>query len=499
MNPRRSTAGRTLAFSVALVAPAISCTARGTPRPLYAQPAALSAGAVPRGPAPPTRGLPIPSLDLSWTPPMVTAGDVEALASALAGHEAAVVQLGARLSERARAERLVKALDPEVARVVDVTGGLRPIVPESSPLPLQRREAPGRPHYDWAGLSVDTTALHRIAGSLGDEGVLVALDDATVDPRAWQALPARTVGSCQAPLSALAEGQERALAELEPFLDHADAVLAQMFGAELRAQLPGMREALRPYAAKRARSKGETASAWRTYECGHAVQRFVASYASCEAGAVCPWAPRMFLVGGARVGAVEPDVFVPEGCAEVLPEDYAGSIREAGREAARVAADHLDASWVALADRLGTVTEVHAMLEDVCAPRRRRFAEADLETARAKLASMGAALGSDDLRDSAAVWMLEPDRFHVPGLGPVQQHARYDAGPGSPSRTILAEARALRSFVLERARCRGAEGRLPLVALVVDGDMKASFFGYFYEEELFCAELPPLRDAGDAR
>ena len=36
---------------------------------------------------------------------------------------------------------------------------------------------------------------------------------------------------------------------------------------------------------------------------------------------------------------------------------------------------------MALADRLGTITEVHAALEDICTPRRRRFTVADLERA----------------------------------------------------------------------------------------------------------------------
>src|SRR5690606_27732114 len=123
----------------ALAAPAIvlavgACTTAGTPRPLGAEPAALSAGPVSRGPAPPTRGLPIPGLDVAWTPPMATAGDVDALARALSGHEAAVVRLGARLSQRARAEALVKALEPDVERVETTPGELAQLVPKSTPL-----------------------------------------------------------------------------------------------------------------------------------------------------------------------------------------------------------------------------------------------------------------------------------------------------------------------------------------------------------------------------
>jgi hypothetical protein len=84
----------------------------------------------------------------------------------------------------------------------------------------------------------------------------------------------------------------------------------------------------------------------------------------------------------------------------------------------------------------------------------------------------------------------------VPTVGPVRQLARYDAGPGSPSHEVVTKARALRSFVQARARCRSTQKRTPLVALVIDVDAAdVPFFGYFYEEELFCPELPPLRAA----
>jgi hypothetical protein len=169
-------------------------------------------------------------------------------------------------------------------------------------------------------------------------------------------------------------------------------------------------------------------------------------------------------------------------------------VRALGREAAEVAAGHLEEEWVVLADRLGAITEVHAALEDACEPRRRRFAPDDLAEARGRLARIGAALGSSE-PPRAGAWRFDADRFHVPGVGPVRRFARYDPGPGSPAATAVGEARGLRQFVLSRAVCRGATG-LPLaIALVqpraAEGDA-VEFFGYVYEEELACAELPPV-------
>ncbi len=481
------------AAATALVTP--GCTRSGDPRPLNAEPASLSAGAIPRGPAPPERGLPMPSLDVAWTPPMVTAGDVNALAQALEGHDHALVRLGPRLSEEARAELLVRALRPEV-EIDAATGDLQEVVER---LPLRRAEGPAGepPTYSTEGVELDATTVRGLAARLPDAGVLLAVDDADVDPRAWQALPAHAVGSCEEPLRALAEGQEQALAQLEPFLDHADAVLSQMFRAELDSRLPAVLEGLAPYRAERARAEGEPAKAWRRYECGHAMAQLADAYRGCAEGKGCAYAPRVLLSAGARVGAVEPDVFIPEGCGDDAPIDAAERMREAGREATRIAADHLDPAWLALADRLGTVSEVHATLEDICAPRRRRFADEDLEQARQRLAEIGEALASDNLDGPGAAWVLEDETFRVPGVGAVRQVARYDAGPGSPSRQVVDKSRALRQFVQSRARCRGTPRHTPLVAVVVDvakAGAEVPFIGYFYEEELFCSELPPLRD-----
>jgi hypothetical protein len=494
MRTRRTEGTLQTAGVLAMALVALGCTRGGDPRPLHAEPASLSAGAIPRGPAPPTAGLPIPSLDVQWTPPMVTAGDVEALAHALAGHDRTVVRLGPRLSDEARAEALVAALRPDLGVVGETTGGLQPIVGD---VPLRRAEGPdgSRPTYSTEGLQLDPTAVRRLADALPDAALLLAVDDASVSPQDWQALPAHAVGSCAEPLLALAAGQEQALAQLEPFLDHADAVLQQMFRAELEAGLPAVLESLAPYRVARPRTSADTDATWRVRECGHAYYEYAQAFAACRDQATCEHAPRMFLQSGARVGFVEPPLGVARDCADAGPTNAVQEIRQLGQEATRIAADYLDPAWIALADRLGTVSEVHATLEDICAPRRRRFAEGDLARARKRLTEIGAALSSDDLDGPGATWVVESEALTVAGLGVVEQLARYDAGPGSPSREVVSKARALRQFVQSRARCRGTPRPMPLVALVVDVDAAdIPFVGYFYEEELFCAELPPLRE-----
>jgi hypothetical protein len=483
---------------VAIAAAFVGCagTACGEPpvvRPAGAAPVRVTAGTLPPGPPRTIDRLPIPPLDGAWAPPSASAGDLVPLAAALRTTPRVAVQLGPRLDGplwRQRMPTLLGALGlrgevamlPSAAIGSTFTGAM-PLVRTTDRAPV----AP--PHWTSEGLRLDDA--WRRAHASTDAPVLV-IDDAPIDPATWRALPAAHRDSCEAPLQALALGQEQSLAQLEPWLDHVDAVLWQIYRAELRALLPGIADGLAVYAPPRPPGDARDPKTMREHECGHALFRWTQHYRQCAiAKEPCEWAPRMFLVGGARVAAPEPSVFVPDECGDVLGLDTIERVRALGREAAEVAAGHLDEDWVVLADRLGAITEVHAALEDACEPRRRRFAPEDVADARARLVRIGEALASGE-PPRAGTWKFDGDRFHVPGVGPVRRFARYDAGPGSAAVTAVGEARALRQFVLSRAVCRGSTG-LPLaIALVQPGaEAGPAFFGYVYEEELACAELPP--------
>lgn len=472
------------ALPVSLLVGSVACGGHA-PAPRGAAAATVAAGPLPSGPAEPTGGLPIPSLDVAFVPPMVVAGDLAPLRAALEGHDAVTLQLGRRLGDPeqvARLEALVRALRPGMAITAEDVAA-DPF--GASPLPLEREADDGeaRPRYRHDGT---------MAPSPGGAARLV-VDDAGIDPLRWRALPARAVGSCQAPMAALARGQEQALAELEPFLDHADATLWQVYRPALLALLPRLRDELEPYRAPPGRATLDDPRAHELHQCGHAYWRYLQGFERCGGEPEgCVPAPRVFLVGGARIGSAEPDVWIPEGCAAALGRDYVLELRAVASESAQVAQEHLAPSWSALADRAGAITEVYDALEDACAPRRRRFAAADLAAARGRLAAIGQALASDEAAPSGAGWALEGEPFHVPGYGPVRQLARYRAGPGSATEAAVAQARALRELVLGRALCRAGQPALPLAVALVGAGGEVEFFGYFFEEELSCGELPPL-------
>lgn len=480
---------------VAWAACAASACGTAAPRPIGAKPVQAAAGPLPAGPSAPDRGLPIPDLRTQWSPPIVSGGDIDAFASALAAYPSVAVHAGSRLAgagwER-RARELVAALSPatEVVKVEDsaqtefVAGGV----------PLQRAEGGDRPRYVAQGVKL-APKWNAGGAAAGAAAAVLTIDDAAIDEAAWRALPASAVGSCDAPLSALALGQEQSLAQLEPFLDHGDAVLWQVYGAELRTYLPRISEELGEYAELKTRRQFDNNKSWEQYQCGHAYWEYLQNFTACGNEAQsCPSAPRLFLVGGLRIGTPEPSFFIDDKCPSRVGRDYVADLRTLAREAAQVAREHLDRRWVVLADRAGAITELHAALEDICTPRRRRFAEADLAQARARLGRIGDLLGSDDLDNPRGDWHIEDSAFHVPSLGPVQQVARFDAGRTSAANKAVGQSRALRQFVLSRGMCRAGYQALPLAAMLIDTAAgKATHVGFFYTEELFCADLPPLR------
>ncbi len=492
--PRPRPAGKTTLVGAAaaailgLCAASVACGPRQAPR--TAAPATSVARSRPLGgPPAPVSGLPFPSLALSWTPPMLTAGDPVALAEALREVEDLSLALGPRLAGAAWEQRgaaLVAALSPGTRVTGRRNASLLEIFEPSPDLKLPRRSLGprGRPLY------AATLKFH----AAWPKGQVLAIDDAEVEAGAWASLPAVTFGSCEPVMQALASGQEQALAQLGPYLDHADALLWTMYRAELRAFVPGYLAELEAYAQARPREAFAQEEQWTQHQCGRAFREQVQRHEKCEGASTrCLEAPRLVLVGGARIVGAQPGPAVGEHCPALVGRDYSAELRRLGQAAAEAASAVLNPEWTMLADRLGTLSELHATLEDVCTPRRRRFAEVDLEEARHRLGNVGAALASDVFEARAGRWQIGDEPMYVPGLGTVRELARFEVEPTAINAGIVAEARALREFVLGHSLCRPTEAAGPLALVLAEQPGPAApFFSFFYEEELFCGSLPPL-------
>ena len=448
-----------------------------SPEPLPTNPAEPVAVALPDSPASPTHGLPIVAWRAPWSPPRHVAGDVDALANALRDANAVQATLATRLTAPDRLES-VRASLTQLAPAArwSIEGGVWSARVAGGPLPLSRLPGEGVPRYD--GASVRASALP-VATTL-------VLDDADVDLQQWRAMPAGSAGSCDALVDTLAVSQEQSLAYLETFLDHVDTVLARRYRAGVLAELDALRRVVAPFAeAKPPASVGPARV--RAYACGHAQYERLEAAATCTADA-CPVAPRIVLQGGARVGMPAP-AWTPDDCDDANRE-VSDVFESIAVEAVAQTLPELDPRWVTLADRLGALTEVYDAIEDVCTPRRRRFAPADLDDAAERLARIGRALGSDVL-DEAGRWEVRLTTSFVPGMGAVSELAAFTPAEGAAARTARSEARGLRRFMLSRSLCRSGFGDRPLaVAVFEPGSQTATYFGYLYEEELFCAGLP---------
>jgi hypothetical protein len=494
-------AGAALATVVAAaLASVLACSpnAAVVPGPVAAKPAPGTLG---DGPPPPGGGLAMPTLALDWSPPSAAAGDIDALAAALARHPRVGLFVdGDGAPTRVDAMRLaalIGRLAPDTAvHPIPNTGasGLAEVLREDPPL-LPTATPGGR--TQWAlpeRLELDAERLRGWAEQ-GDGAVLV-VGAVGIEASTLRKLSSAAVGSCEPLLGALLDGQVQSLAMLEPFLDHADAVLASLYAAELAAVVPQLQAELAEFERERPRKDFDLVG-WERYQCGRRYLQYLQPFEACAssgANAGCASTPRLFLRGSVRIGSVEPSDYVPTDCPRRLDRDYIEALREPARAAAEHAADHLDARWLMLAERLATLAELHGALTQLCTPARRRFAATDLDALRQSVAELGPLFTREEPPAHDARFLTNDGNFHVPGLGKVRLLAQYDGGTGSASRELLAAAKRLATFERAHAQCVARPGDAPLMAMLIDTrTARPEFIGFFYAEELWCEELGPLQ------
>jgi hypothetical protein len=494
-------AGAALAtVAAAALASMLACSPNTAvvPGPVAAKPAPGTLGI---GPPPPTGGLAMPTLALDWSPPSAAAGDIDALAAALARHPRVGLFVDgdgdSKPIDAMRLAALIGRLAPDTA-VHPIsstgTGGLAEVLREDPP--LMPTTTPGG-RTQWAlpeRLELDTARLSSWAEQ-GDGAVLV-VGAVGVEAPIWRQLSSASVGSCDPLLDAMLEGQTQSLALLEPFLDHADAVLASLYTAELASVVPQLRAELAEFEQERPRKDFDLVG-WERYQCGRRYLQYLQPFRWCvESGSSvnCQSTPRLFLRGSVRIGSVEPSVYVPSDCPRRLDRDYIEAVREPARTAAELAADHLDARWLILAERLATLGELHGALAQLCTPTRRRFSVADIELLRSNVAELGPLFTREESPAHDARFLANDGNFHVPGLGRVRMLAQYDGGTDSASRELLAAAKRLAVFERAHAQCVARPGEAPLMAMLIDTKAaKPEFIGFFHDEELWCEELGPLQ------
>jgi hypothetical protein len=285
-------------------------------------------------------------------------------------------------------------------------------------------------------------------------------------------------------MQALAVGQERSLAYLERFADHVDGLLLKHY--QYRSQ-----RALGPLLQQLQEAVGDDEDC-RT----GAIARIEA--ATCRGQGTCEAAPRLVLVGGAMVATTVELGPGDTSCTELHRERIPEAIAKAQIQAARSTVDGLDPGWMLLAHRVGALSSVFDVLVDVCTPRRRRFAEEDLERLRDELDAVMLTLSEDASTGTDGSWSFEPAPLDVPGIGSMWRVAAFDSGSGGAAARAIGQARAMRELVQRRAQCAAGPGEIPLAVVVADARSgRPIHLGLHYPEELSCESLGPLSAVGE--
>lgn len=447
-----TTPRRRLRVSIAVLAALGGCGTAGTPR--GAEPAVASAGAFPGGPTAPTDGLALPSLDVPWVPPTSSRGDLEPIRDALGEADAVVLA--------APGAWLTRPLDG--ASLPEVVAGL---------VPGPRWVAP----QSLGSSSVDAGWAARVG-----EGVdaIVVIDHAVPDaPETGTDEPDDSEDAdegdsdepgCTSLVAALAAGQEHGLAEVEPFLAHLDALMLQVYRPAVAAMAPRWLEELAPYVDAKAPHDPADADAEARHACGRAYLAHVRDAAACARrdGESCRLAPRSYLRGGLRIGLQEPEDGPAQArCAALVGRDYDAELEGLAREAVEAIAGSVDARWLQLADRTGSLTTIYEEVHRLCAPARRRFDPADLEVAQARVAALGDALAGPLLPRAGGRFVPASDRFEA-GVGTIVAVADYDGGPASPAERAITESRGVAHWLSTRARCLPPSDDAPWRIRVID-------------------------------
>lgn len=379
-------------------------------------------------------------------------------------------------------ERL-RTLAPDVAWSGPLAGGIDQVVGPRELVPRPDVNA-GGPVWRWDEVQVQAElAASHVEGAGEGAGAVLVLDEAPFDSATWRAQPAWSTGGCEALQAELAVGQEHALAELEPFVDHFDARLLDAYRGAMRVALPRRRKAL----------EGEGTSG--ADACLAARRAHLDGLRSCTAAedeaaaGRCPSAPRVFIDGVLSVAMTLPDVDAPA-CAAAIARDDAASLREHGARDVSLAFDALQPRWVTLADRVAALGEVARIVDEACAPRRGRLGEADLSRARTRMAAVGERLASPLAVGQTGTWQRRAAVRRVPGVGAVMSLWQWQRAPGHAAAVAVRDAKVMAAGLRDAGGCRGDDPvEPPWVAMLLDpapSPPRVTFLTFVYREQLLC-------------
>ncbi|MBW2277518.1 MAG: hypothetical protein JRF63_08505 [Deltaproteobacteria bacterium] len=421
----------------------------------------------------------------AWTPVMIGGDQGAMLGRALADRKAVMMVLGSSVGDAAFEEqvfRMVKAAAPEIAVVARARATLDQLLQERGEIPYRVTMEPsgtdvlGRPYYLPKEHMLQTEWLTKKKALKGAEGLLT-VRRVTVDDKRLRELRDRRRGSCGELIGALDVGMSGAKSFFEPYAEAVDQALEKAFTRHLEKALLFWNDELAA-ARQRAVPGGEDA------RCIEAYQEFVDRYAPCAEGS-CRERPMLVLRTGGLIG-MDNDPFgaLPDRCPTSAVRDYGGEMKDLASRAVGDVLPHLGGAWGGELMRYGALSCVADGVDELCAPRHRRFSAQDLEAARGELDAFLTKLGG---LEADGEWVEAGGLERSPGVGPVAVLARVQARGDDP----VAGAVLLLERLRRLERCDEGGERLLQAALVDVGSSEVVFMGIFFEEQLLCEGLPP--------
>lgn len=447
----------------------------------------------------PVSPLPLGSLAVEWSPPMLTTGDYEGLAQTLGRYPAMGLVLGSGVSGMAWEKRiydLIKSFNPNAEVVIRNSDTLEHILEERGERPVERRSVPdggrdifGHPTYVLEDVHLRTSWLERESKLIGADAFVIVASVRETDQRE----EVYQVGSCGPLMQRLEQIRQQSSAYLTQFEAHANARLAQHYSAVVNANFEALRGELAAFEVQRTRSNFETQRQWDTHECGQAYLTWLDGFRNCTgagAGTVaCEYAPRMVFEPEVGVGQREPREHVPARCTQLLERDYVKSMRSLGSMAATSAAPELDLLWAEMAARRAVVTDIERQLDQQCQPAARRFPSAAIDEAQLRMQDIGRILSEAPPQAANGQWQPAGFATHTSEHGGIYLLLRYAPSERSAAARASATLSSSVEFLDSQARCKSSNRGERVYVLIADVERgSASYYGRFMVEDLFCTE-----------
>ena len=467
---------RPLKISIVLSIPSILCMCGGggtlpsvsTPEPeKVAPPASL---------APPETPSVVSVPDVKWTPVMVGPEKGEMITAALRAQSkiAIIVPRTQGAGElETQVFQMVKSAAPEVEVVSRNETRLGKL--------LEDRDVVG---YDTAGaegyfLPKDSPLKKEFASkkaSMKGVDAVLAVRPMPSDSKVAQEMRSVQVGSCVDFEKTLSDEISASRGYFTAYENEASELLRKEFTRHLSAAVPFWKEEI-----KRAASIAPEGSV--TQRCSEAYGKFMTRYDACLKG-TCDSAPRVFASAGGVIGMLDESGLIPDSCPAAGMRDFVAEMRDLGDRAVAEVLPALEGDWTGEMVRMNGVEKLRAGIDEACAPRHRRIDITGVETARREVVAYLA-----DLRDAhiLSTWERMPGQERIPGVGVLQVLARVRSQTVDPGTQVMSILRRLRAS----ERCAQGTGRLFQVALIDPRDARVLYMDTFFEDAIFCEDLPP--------